>query len=102
MFAAGLLDEVRALLAKGYSPNLPSMSAIGYRECIKVVRGQMQVEGAKAEIRRLTRIFVRRQSNWFRESDPGIKWCDAADAGLIETVEAFVRQATGLKPFKPG
>jgi tRNA dimethylallyltransferase len=102
MFAAGLLDEVRALLAKGYLPNLPSMSAIGYRECIKVVRGQMQVEGAKAEIRRLTRIFVRRQSNWFRESDPGIKWFDAADAGLVETVEAFVRQATGLKPFKPG
>lgn len=101
MFAAGLLNEVRTLLAKGYSADLPSMSAIGYRECIKVVRGQMDLEGAKAEIRRLTRVFVRRQANWFKESDPGIKWFDAADAGLIEAVESFLRHATGSRPLGP-
>src|SRR5215216_3677484 len=36
MFANGFVEEVRGLLAKGYSPSLPTMSAIGYRECIRV------------------------------------------------------------------
>ncbi|HCB00948.1 MAG TPA: tRNA (adenosine(37)-N6)-dimethylallyltransferase MiaA [Anaerolineae bacterium] len=74
MFANGLLDEVKGLLDKGYSPTLPSMSAIGYRECVGVIKGQMSIEQAKVEMRRITRIFVRRQSNWFKESDESIKW----------------------------
>ena len=36
---AGLLDEVRALLARGYDPALPSLSSIGYREFVRVARG---------------------------------------------------------------
>ncbi len=74
MFADGLLDEVKGLLDKGYSPSLPSMSAIGYRECVGVVQGELTTEQAKAEMRRVTRVFVRRQSNWFKGSDPNIRW----------------------------
>jgi len=74
MFEAGFVDEVKGLLDKGYSPTLPSMSAIGYRECVSVVEGKLNAEQAKVEIRRATRVFVRRQSNWFKESDPQIKW----------------------------
>jgi len=76
MFENGFVDEVKGLLAapRGYSPTLPSMSAIGYRECIRVVNDQWSVERAKVEIRRATRIFVRRQANWFKESDPNIVW----------------------------
>ncbi len=74
MFANGFLEEVKTLLAKGYSPSLPTMSAIGYRECIRVIHGELNEEQARAEIRRATRIFVRRQANWFKESDPNIKW----------------------------
>lgn len=74
MFAHGLLDEVKGLLNQGYSPTLPSMSAIGYRECVGVIKGQMSIEQAKMEMKRLTRMFVRRQSNWFKESDETIKW----------------------------
>jgi tRNA dimethylallyltransferase len=47
MFADGLLDEVRGLLNQGYSPTLPSMSAIGYRECVGVVQGELTTEQAK-------------------------------------------------------
>jgi tRNA dimethylallyltransferase len=79
MFAAGFLDEVKNLLAKGYSPDLPTMSAIGYRECVRVVKGELNEEQAKVEIRRATRIFVRRQGNWFKESDPQIKWFRVSD-----------------------
>ena len=101
MFSAGLLDEVEALLAKGYSPELPSMSAIGYRQCIEVLHRRVPVDAAKAEIRRLTRIFVRRQANWFKESDPGIKWFDANEPGLIEAVSSFLRSATPAQPTGP-
>jgi tRNA dimethylallyltransferase len=66
MFKSGFIDEVRGLLAKGYSPSLPTMSAIGYRECVRVIQGEWTAEQAKAEIRRATRVFVRRQANWFK------------------------------------
>jgi tRNA dimethylallyltransferase len=74
MFADGLLDEVKGLLDKGYFPTLPSLSAIGYRECVGVVQGTLTTEQAKAEMRRATRVFVRRQANWFKESNPNIRW----------------------------
>jgi tRNA dimethylallyltransferase len=84
MFANGLIDEVKGLLDKGYSPTLPSMSAIGYRECVSVIKGQMSIEQAKVEMRRITRIFVRRQANWFKESDESIKWFHPNDEKEIE------------------
>jgi tRNA dimethylallyltransferase len=93
MFAHGLLDEVQDLLAKGFSPELPTMSAIGYRECIKVIEGRMSTEQAKIEMRRATRIFVRRQSNWFKEDDPTISWFSASDANISGKIYSFIRNA---------
>lgn len=92
MFADGLLDEVKGLLEHGYSPSLPSMSAIGYRECVSVVKGQMTAEQAKVEMRRLTRVFVRRQANWFKESDPLIRWFHPNESG-VEEIEEFIRNS---------
>jgi tRNA dimethylallyltransferase len=74
MFETGFIEEVRKLLDSGISPELPSMTAIGYRECIAVLSGKMTLDEAKIEMRRATRVFVRRQANWFKESDPKIKW----------------------------
>lgn len=91
MFANGFLDEVKSLLAEGYSPTLPTLSAIGYRECIRVVNGELSEEQAKVEIRRATRVFVRRQANWFKESDPDIKWFKVTD-GVTEELEAHIRE----------
>ncbi|MFZ5909534.1 MAG: tRNA (adenosine(37)-N6)-dimethylallyltransferase MiaA [Chloroflexota bacterium] len=91
MFATGLLDEVQGLLDKGYSPGMPSLSAIGYREAAAVLRGEMNVEEAKLQMRRLTRVFVRRQANWFKESDPAIAWFEAGAEGVTEQVEAYIR-----------
>jgi len=91
MFAQGLLEEVQSLIEKGYSPDLPSMSAIGYREAAAVLRGTMTADDAKTQMKRLTRIFVRRQANWFKETDPGIRWFEAGRAS-VEEIESFVRQ----------
>ncbi len=79
MFAEGFLDEVQALLDEGYSPDLPSMSAIGYRQAVAVLRGEMTLEEAKRQMKRQTRIFVRRQANWFKKDDPSIHWLDAGN-----------------------
>jgi tRNA dimethylallyltransferase len=95
MFENGFMDEVKALLAKGYSEDLPTMSAIGYRECIRVVRGQLTEEQAKVEMKRATRIFVRRQANWFKESDKNMKWFE-----MSPSVEDEVRHII-LKWMKP-
>ena len=91
MFEQGLLDEVRDLLAKGYSPELSTMSAIGYRECVRVIEGSWSIEEARAAMRRATRLFVRRQANWFKESDPDIRWFQAGEKGVTRAIESFIR-----------
>jgi len=65
MLETGFEAEVRSLLAQGYSPDLPSMSAIGYREMIAYLQGQISLEEAVTQIKRITRVYVRRQANWF-------------------------------------
>ena len=92
MFANGLLDEVKGLLAKGYSSDLPTMSAIGYRECVRVIEDRLTVEQVKVEMRRATRIFVRRQSNWFKESDPNLHWFYAGEEIIVEKIISFIHQ----------
>jgi tRNA dimethylallyltransferase len=68
------------------------MSAIGYRECVSVVKGMMTVDQAKMEMRRLTRIFVRRQANWFKETDPDIMWFKIIDK-VGKEIEKYIRQS---------
>jgi tRNA dimethylallyltransferase len=95
MFATGFVEEVKGLLENGYSPELPTMSAIGYRECIRVIQGQLSVEQAKFEMRRATRMFVRRQANWFKEDDPSIHWFEAGQENVTKVIEDFIRQFLG-------
>jgi len=101
MFAQGLLEETQRLLARGYSPDLPPLSAIGYRQCIAVLRNELTLEQAKAEMRRLTRAFVRRQDNWFRRTDPNIRWFNAESTPLEEieaAIQAFLSDQGRLTP----
>jgi tRNA dimethylallyltransferase len=100
MFEMGLLDEVKALLARGYSEELPSMSAIGYRECIRVIKGEWSAEQAKAEMRRATRMFIRQQANWFKTTDPDIHWFEAGDPEITNRIAAFIlsKSSEGTHP----
>ncbi len=79
MFEDGFVTEVRELLDRGFSPDLPSMSAIGYREVSAYLRQEISLEEAVLQIRRGTRNYVRRQANWFKQSDPQIHWYDLSD-----------------------
>jgi tRNA dimethylallyltransferase len=55
-----------------------------------VIQGELTDEQARAEIRRATRVFVRRQANWFKESDPNIKWFHVKD-GIVNEIESYIR-----------
>jgi tRNA dimethylallyltransferase len=74
MVADGLVGEVGRLIAAGYSPDLPAMSGIGYRQIGQYLRGAMSLEAAVALIKKQTRRFVHQQSVWFRANDPAIRW----------------------------
>jgi len=91
MFTNGFINEVKGLLDKGYPPSLPTMSAIGYREVVSVIQGELTGEQAKVQIRRATRVYVRRQANWFKESDPDIHWFKVKD-GVVDEIEKNIHQ----------
>ncbi len=74
MFEQGFMTEVKQLLDKGYSADLPTLSAIGYREVVQHIHGDCSLEEAKVQMRRKTREFIRRQANWFKPDDPMIEW----------------------------
>jgi len=77
MLTAGLVAEVAGLLAQGYAPDLTTFSAIGYREIIAYIQGKITFDEAVRLMQRATRVFVRRQANWFKPDDPDIHWVRA-------------------------
>ncbi len=78
MLEKGLVEEVQALLDAGYSPELSAMSAIGYKQIIKYLSGEISLEEAVKQIRSKSRKYVRQQANWFQENNPDIHWFSAA------------------------
>lgn len=90
MLDAGLVEEVRGLLDQGYSPELPALSAIGYGEIVNYLLGKTSLDEAVAQIKRKTRIFVRRQANWFKKDDAEILWFDV-QPGTMEEMEGKIR-----------
>lgn len=100
MINGGLEDEVRRLMSKGYNRALASMSGIGYKEMYAYIEGEISLEEAIRLIKRKTRIFVRRQANWFSENDPTIQWFDAETLKIEDLVNYIYRDEGWLLPNK--
>ncbi|HET7340830.1 MAG TPA: tRNA (adenosine(37)-N6)-dimethylallyltransferase MiaA [Methylomirabilota bacterium] len=89
MVAAGLLDEVRGLLAQGYGPELSAMQGIGYRQFVQVAFGHLsEAEGLRL-MQRDTLRYAKRQVTWFAR-EPGLDWIDVAAAAGAEGVAAAI------------
>ena len=67
MFAAGLVDEVRRLLASGVGRDAPAMKGIGYKETAAYLAGEMRLEETIEQIKTATRHFAKRQMTWYRK-----------------------------------
>jgi len=89
MFHKGLVEETQKLLAQGYAPDLPPLSAIGYRQVIQYLNGEISMDEAHTQMKRLTRRFVRHQANWFKEDDPEIQWFSVGP-GVIDEMAAAI------------
>ncbi len=86
MFAAGLVDEVRGLLAGGLSPNAHALKAIGYRESCRLLAGEFTVIAAVAAAAAATRKLAKRQLTWLR-GEKGVQWlAGGGDELLAEAV----------------
>jgi tRNA dimethylallyltransferase len=81
MIKKGLIEEVEHLLEEGYSPSLPSMSGIGYKQIGQFVRGEMTLPEAIDKMKYETHRLARHQYAWFRLSDSRIHWFDVGEAG---------------------
>ena len=94
MLETGLVKEVEGLLARGLPPDLPAMTAIGYHQIADYLQGVISLDEAVRRMRRATRQFVRRQSNWFKADDPHIHWFEARQ-GVEVSIEELVRAWIG-------
>jgi tRNA dimethylallyltransferase len=84
MMEIGLLEEVAELRRLGYHRNLTSMQAIGYKELLTYLDGEVSLEQAVADIKMATRRFVKRQLSWFRR-DPRVRWLHLDEKGRIRS-----------------
>ena len=71
MVEQGALEEVRALVARGLSPDLPAMKAVGVREFAAHLAGETTLDQAIDATRQATRNYAKRQLTWFRNQTPG-------------------------------
>lgn len=92
MFDEGLLDEVSRLLDEGLAEGRTAALAIGYRQAIAVLAGEMSVDEAIEKTAVATRQFARRQLAWWR-NDPRISWLQHDDPERVAKALAVIRAA---------
>lgn len=91
MFAAGLIQETEAILARGYSADCKPFESIGYKQALQAIRGELPARDALFHARRETRRYAKRQMTWFRQ-EPGIEIFPGfgTDPDVAANVEARV------------
>ncbi|NUP76528.1 MAG: tRNA (adenosine(37)-N6)-dimethylallyltransferase MiaA [Nonomuraea sp.] len=89
MWAAGLVEEVRALLGQGLAEGRTAGRALGYAQVVRFLSGEWSEEQAKAETVRATKRFARRQESWFRR-DPRVIWLPYDTPDLLERSLAHI------------
>ncbi|MBW2449754.1 MAG: tRNA (adenosine(37)-N6)-dimethylallyltransferase MiaA [Deltaproteobacteria bacterium] len=83
MINSGFINEVRRLLAMGYSPELKSMQSIGYRHIVNFIEGHLTWDETIRTLKRDTRRYAKRQMTWFK-ADPEIIWKEPEALGDIK------------------
>jgi tRNA dimethylallyltransferase len=85
MFASGLREEVRRILASGVPRDAHALKAIGYRQLVEHLNGQIDLESAIGNTKAASRKLAKRQLTWLRSLTEGtLRWIPPAEAGGTE------------------
>ena len=86
-FRAGLVDEVRDLLARGFSPASNALGAHGYRRVVEYLQGLRDLDSAVEQTKLDVRHYAKRQLTWFRH-EAGVEWFDGfgEENGILRSV----------------
>lgn len=95
MVEEGLVEETRNLLETGYSPDLPSLNAIGYRQAVQYLEGKLSLDEMIRDIQQKSRRYAKKQLTWYRKDDT-IRWIDGKRLDS-ETVEKAARHIARLR-----
>ncbi len=102
MFEAGLVDEVRRILALGYPAEVKPFESVGYKQALQVIRGELNPREAVFYAQRSTRNYAKRQLTWFRK-ETGMVWLKGFgdEPGVWEEARGRVAEFLGCgKPPK--
>jgi len=92
MFEAGLVEETKHLLAR-YGDRVWPLSALGYRQAVEVLRGELTCDGAIAAAQQAHRNYAKRQMTWFRR-EPEVQWLEGfGDEAAIQKQAVDLVQA---------
>lgn len=97
MIEAGFVDEVKALLNRGYDPGMNAMNTVGYKELSAYIRGKSDLDHAIREIQKNTRHFAKRQMTWFRKYAPD-HWINIDEKTRLTDVVAEAKSL--IKAFR--
>ena len=100
MFEAGLVDEVRALAERGLNAQSTAGQAIGYKEVLQALAGEISMDEARDLVKRRTRHYAKRQLSWLRR-DGRARWLDYDTIDEDEAVR-LVLEATNDSPQQKG
>lgn len=95
MIEAGLVDEVKSLLAEPLPLSMQAASAIGYAEIIDHLKGNTPLEDAVEQIKINTRRFAKHQRTWFRRF-PNINWLDISEDTAPDQIFSAAKQILNL------
>ena len=93
MIELGLVGEVKRLLDKGFRQGITAPQAIGYKEIVSALDGDISLDEAIEQIKTATRRYAKRQRTWFRK-DTRIAWIDA-DSGNAEAIATQAQHSLG-------
>jgi tRNA dimethylallyltransferase len=98
MFANGLLEETRQLLASGVPPGAKALQSLGYKQALQVLEAGMPLELALSECQTKTRQYAKRQMTWFR-AEPGVEWLNGFGADPAIQIAALNRVGEFLRSY---
>ncbi|MHB0959150.1 MAG: tRNA (adenosine(37)-N6)-dimethylallyltransferase MiaA [Pirellulaceae bacterium] len=98
MFAAGLIDEVRGLLGQFGMLGRTASQAVGYREAIAYLQGELTWQETDRRVKVRTHQFARRQETWFRSLSECRRIEQDSSSGARETAERLLALGRTVQP----